>query len=162
MFLGKITMTEKKWFWEDFLPGRRWCKTRDQPLQQAEIIEFAQLYDPLPMHVDPELAVKSPLGVHCASGIQTLAISQRLLYDAFLLDTQIVAGGKLDCVRLVAPVVTGDYLTLSGTVLDVKPHSKMDGYGWVTFDIDITVQPDKLVLMYTSTMLMVRRECFHL
>ncbi len=47
-------------------------------LTRAEIIAFAQLYDPQPFHLDDQAAEKSYFGRLCASGLHTQGMARRL------------------------------------------------------------------------------------
>ena len=49
---------------------------------EAEIIRFAQLYDPQYFHLDPEAARQSHFGRLCASGWHTGGACMRKLIDA--------------------------------------------------------------------------------
>ena len=149
-------MAEKTLYWEDLTLGRTWTARQSAPITTQQIIAFAAEYDPLDMHMDPDLARASPLGVHCASGIQTFAISQRLMCDALLLQTHVVAGGKIDGVRMVAPVVAGDRLELTTHVVRSEPHTRDPGRGWVTFKVEVATAEGKTVLLYEVTVLVLR------
>ncbi|MEY9806619.1 MaoC/PaaZ C-terminal domain-containing protein [Bradyrhizobium elkanii] len=49
---------------------------------EAEILEFAGKYDPVPIHTDPVAAAAGPFGGLIASGFNTIAIYQRLVVEA--------------------------------------------------------------------------------
>ena len=53
-------------------------------LSRADIIEFAQQFDPQPYHLDAEAAEQSIFGALCASGWQVAALTTRLLEDALV------------------------------------------------------------------------------
>jgi acyl dehydratase len=148
---------EKTLFWEDFTPGRGWTAEQPAPITKEQIIAFAAEYDPLDMHIDPDLARSSPLGVHCASAVQTFGIAQRLLCEALLLQTAVVAGGKIDAFRLTAPVVPGDRLKLHAQVIRSSPHTKNHYRGWIEFKVGVTTTGAKTVLVYEVTVLILRR-----
>jgi acyl dehydratase len=150
------TVAEKELYWEDLPAGSIWTAKQSAPITTQEIIAFAAEYDPLDIHIDPDLARSSPLGVHCASGVQTFAISQRLMCDALLLQTNIVAGGKIDGFRMVAPVVPGDTLKLSARVVRSFIHASNHERGWVVFKVDVTTNEGKTVLVYEVTVLIMR------
>jgi acyl dehydratase len=152
-----LTVVDKELFWEDFTPGRVWTASQSAPIATEHIIAFATEYDPLDIHIDPDRARASPLGVHCASGVQTFGISQRLMCDALLLRTNIVAGGKIDDFRMVSPVVAGDLLTLSAQVIRSLIHSKNRHRGWVVFKVEVSTTEGKTVLCYRVTVLILRR-----
>jgi len=150
-------VAEKELFWEDFPLGRTWTSKQSAPITTEQIIAFAAEYDPLDIHIDPDLAHSSPLGVHCASGVQTFGFSQRLMCDALLLQTNVVAGGKIDGFRMVAPVVPGDILKLSAQVVRSLIHAGNHERGWVVFKVDVATTAGKTVLVYEVTVLILRR-----
>lgn len=92
----------------------------DYPLTQDEIVSFAERFDPLDFHIDPDLASASPLGLLCASGVHTQAIMQRLSARGLHRRLAVVAGRGMLGMRLWKPVTPG--LTLHGSteVLDVQ------------------------------------------
>src|SRR3954466_8219932 len=76
---GAIRRMQTKYF-EDFLIGER-IETSGITLTEAQIIDFALVYAPQPIHVDPVAASKGPFGGLIASGFQTLALTFRLFRD---------------------------------------------------------------------------------
>lgn len=54
------------------------------PMTKKRIIEFAQAFDPQPMHLDSECGRASPLGGLAASGWHTASVAMRLFHDAWL------------------------------------------------------------------------------
>lgn len=146
---------EPKLIWEDFTVGRIW-NHGFHTVSEAEIMSFAALYDPLPMHLDPILARESPLGVFCASGIHTLAIAQRALCDAVLKNTHVIAGGGIDRVRMCAPVVPGDVLRVRVLVGRTWQHPKKPCCGWIMLQIEVLRHDNYIVMNYELTLL-VRR-----
>ena len=90
-----------------------------------EIVEFAEQFDPLPIHTDPDTAAESRYGGLIASGYHTLSLSVRLLVDAVRSRRAIVAGLGIDDVRWHAPVRPGDTITIETTILGTRP-SKSD------------------------------------
>jgi acyl dehydratase len=145
----------RKLSWEDFHVGRTWTHGY-QTVTEADIVSFARQYDPLAIHVDPALARESPLGVFCASGIHTLAIAQRLLCEAILLHTRLVAGGGIDEVRMRVPVVPGDSLGVRIRVGDAWPHARRTECAWIVFLIDVLRHDERVVLDYRLTVLIQR------
>lgn len=95
---------------EDLTVGQRF-PFRSYLLEEAEIIEFARRYDPLFIHMDPEAAAKGPFGGLIASGLQTLAIYQRLIVEAMWEQVAGVAGAGIES-RFMRPVRPG--MTLTG------------------------------------------------
>jgi len=141
--------------WEDFSVGRAWshgCHT----VTEAEIIAFAKQHDPLAMHLGPELACETPLGIFCASGIHTLAIAQRCLCDVLLKDTHVVAGREIDKLRMLAPVVPEDKLQVRIQVARTWLHPRKPAYGWVTLVVKVLRNNDFIVMDYQLTILVLR------
>jgi len=87
---------------------------------EEEIIAFAQLYDPQPVHTDPVAAAAHPLFQgQCASGWHTAALSMRMMVAAAgHLGWGVVGGGggELSWARPVRP---GDTLRLEAEVQEV-------------------------------------------
>ncbi|MBA1215882.1 MaoC/PaaZ C-terminal domain-containing protein [Pseudomonas sp. BO3-4] len=149
-------MNDKIYGWEDFSNGQTWQNQRSMALQQDEIIAFAKKFDPLIVHTDPELALNEPLGMHCASGVHTFALSQRMLCDALFTRTKVVAGHRIDCFVMRKPVVAGDVLSITAEVLETKAHHRREDCGWVTFTVKVYVE-GVTVLSYDVTVLIGRR-----
>jgi len=141
--------------WEDFRVGRAWTHGY-RTVTEADIVSFARQYDPLEIHVDPALARESPLGVFCASGIHTLAIAQRLLCEAILLHTRVVAGGGIDEVRMRVPVVPGDSLRVRVRVGEAWPHPRRAECAWTVLLVDVLRHDERVVLDYRLTVLIQR------
>ncbi|MGN8275901.1 MaoC/PaaZ C-terminal domain-containing protein [Pseudomonas sp. SMN5] len=150
-------MNTKALYWEDFSPGKEWTAERPQPVSRQEIIEFALMFDPLDIHIDPEQAARAPLGVHCASGVHTFAMAQRMLCDAFFLKTNLVAGGKFEALKLLRTVLSGDRLHLSSQVLNAYAHTRKPDRGWVVFKVEVFNQDKNVVLTYDTDVLIMRR-----
>lgn len=148
-------MNAKRLCWEDFSVGSVWTHG-PYLITQEEIIEFAKKYDPLEIHTSPERAKHSPLGIFCASGVHTFGIAQRLLCDAILLQTNVVAGGGVDGLRMRLPVIPGDRLYLKVTVVSAQSHRTKPRNGWIEFYIEIPREDDEVVLEYKLTVLLQR------
>lgn len=148
---------EKTLYWEDFTLGKSWSAQRVRPVERDEIVEFALEYDPLDIHIYPERAPSTPLGVHCASGVQTWGMAQRMLCDAFLLQTHVVAGGRMDNFRLLSPVMHGDMLRLKAEVINAAPHFSKEDRGWTAFKVEVSTGDTRVVLVYETTILIMRR-----
>ena len=95
---------------EDLTIGQRF-PFRTYLLDEAEIIEFARKYDPLFIHTDPAAAAKGPFNGLIASGLQTLAIYQRLDVGSVWTQVAGVAGAGIES-RFLRPVRPG--MTLTG------------------------------------------------
>jgi acyl dehydratase len=103
---------------------------------EAEIREFAERYDPQPIHTDPERATASMYGDLIASGWHTAAMSMRLLVDGFLSETAVLGAKGLDRLRWPEPVYAGDELTVYSTIHGVE--AEREAYGVVRWGIETT------------------------
>ncbi|MEF8853069.1 MAG: MaoC family dehydratase [Haloarculaceae archaeon] len=83
----------------------------------AEVVEFAERYDPQPFHTDPEAAAETPFGGLVASGWHTAAMTMRLLVENFLSDVATRGALGVDDLRWRAPVRPGQTLTVETEVL---------------------------------------------
>lgn len=133
--------------WDDFTPGQAWV-FGEYPVTEAEIIDFATRYDPLPMHLDRDTARDTPLGVFCASGIHTFGMTQKLLVDNLYIRCHLIAGGELKSFRLHRPVLPGDRLSVAIRVEDVAPHSRRLDAGWIDFNVLARNASGETVLEY--------------
>lgn len=95
---------------EDLTIGQRF-PFRSYLIEQAEIIAFAERFDPLFIHVDPVAAADGPFGGLIASGLHTMAIYQRLIVEAMWSQVAGVAGRRIES-EFERPVRPG--MTLSG------------------------------------------------
>ena len=98
-------------------------------VSQAEIIAFANDYDPQWFHNDPRAAKESRFGGPIASGWHTCSIAMRLIVDSALAGSESFASPGLDYVKWPAPVRPADRLTLRAAVLDVRRSSKSPELG---------------------------------
>lgn len=76
-----------------------------------EIIDFAGQWDPQDFHTDPATAEAGTYGGIIASGIQTLAVLQRLTVQGIYRDWKVIAGRSLREVQFLRPVRPGDVLS---------------------------------------------------
>lgn len=144
-------------YWEDFETGgvERYGA---YAVTEAEIIEFAKAYDPLPFHTDPQAAKDSPYGALTAPGLLTCSIFMRLLVDHVLLDAASMGSPGVDQVRWLKPVYAGDTLsvrqqTLSTRVLESRPEM-----GLVKNRFEVLNQHDEVVCDIASNGLFARRD----
>lgn len=124
---------------------------------EAEIIEFADKYDPQPFHVDREAAKDSLFGELVASGLHTLALCNRLVADSFYSDTAVVGGKGMDDFRCPAPVRPGDTISVCVRILETIPVDHDQDRGKVMIEQVVTNQDGEDVMSVTS-LVYVRRD----
>jgi acyl dehydratase len=111
---------------EDYVPGAVF-EYGEIPVTEAEIIEFAQRFDPQYIHVDRERAVQGPFGGLIASGWHTTAMMMRLIVDNFLPRSASLGSPGIDELRWLRPVRPGDVLSVRLSILEAtRSRSKPD------------------------------------
>ena len=143
-------------YWEDFHVG----DVRDVgsvTVTEAEIVEFAQRFDPQPFHVDPEAAKASPFGGLIASGWHTTALFMGMFVRAILLGSASLGSPGVDEIRWTAPVRPGDTLTGRSTITDVQPSSSNPRRGTVFTANEVRNQDGVLVMTLKARGFFARR-----
>ena len=123
---------------------------------KAEIIEFAEKYDPQPFHTDEAAAADSVFGGLVASGWHTMAMCMRMLTE-HPDPLAALAGVGADNIRWRRPVRPGDTLHLRTEILDKRPAPNRDDGGYVTTGFECVNQNDETVATYEATALVERR-----
>jgi acyl dehydratase len=149
-------MTEYTYF-EDFVVGQGF-ETPAVTVTAAEIIEFAEKFDPQPMHTDPEQAAGITGGL-IASGWHTASLTMRLLITG---RQYTPAPGTLglgfDKLRWMKPVRPGDTLRLKLEVIGTRESASKPGWGVITNRFVTLNQHDEPVQEMTSSAIVPMRE----
>lgn len=122
-------------YFEDIVPGSRQMGGT-VTVDPDEMLQFARVWDPLPIHVDTAIAHKD-MGGLTAPGLYLLALKQRLLHG-LIAKPAVIASFGYDEVRFLRPVFGGDRLTL---VVD-----------WVEKRIS-TSKPDRGIVVHRLSLL---------
>jgi acyl dehydratase len=101
-------------------------------VSEADIVRFAEEFDPLGIHVDRDAAAASHFGGLIASSIHTFALTQPPVVEHFYGNSDLIAAGHIEEFRLPAPVRPGDTLAVSLTVEDKRHSERTDDRGVVT------------------------------
>ncbi len=110
-------------------------------MDKAEMLAFAQAYDPQWFHVDPERAKDSRWGGLIASGWMTCGVAMRMAVDGILHDSESFGSPGLERLRWMVPVRAGDQLSLEATVDSKRVSSSREDLGiirwtWRLFNQD--------------------------
>ena len=89
-------------------------------LTEADLLGFAQAWDPQWFHTDADAALAGPFQGLIASGWQTCAIAMRLVVERALKGSESFASPGLAYVKWPNPVRAGDTLNLRATVLETR------------------------------------------
>lgn len=109
---------------EDLRVGER-VSLGTQTADRAEMVAFAERYDPQAFHVESD--AESPFGGLVASGWYTAALCMRAFVEEFLSGAATAGAKGVDELRWPAPVRPGDELSVSLSVADTEPRG--DGRG---------------------------------
>jgi acyl dehydratase len=139
---------------EDFKPGMEF-QFRSLTLSESDIMGFAREYDPQLMHVSKTAAEASPWGGIIASGVQTVAIYQRLVCDAVWNRTAVKAGKTMH-VEMRRPVRPGTTLTGKLVVQEVSLRPER-GDALVVTRSELTDDAGEVVLVLTLDGVMLMR-----
>ncbi len=86
----------------------------------AELLQFAQAYDPQWIHTDAERAARGRFGGLIASGWHTCSIAMRLMVDSVLKDSECFVSPGVHRIQWTHPVRAGDALRLRTTVVEAR------------------------------------------
>jgi acyl dehydratase len=130
----------------------------EHQMTEAEILEFARIYDPQPFHVDKEAAKKTIYGGLIASGWQTGAIYMGLLVRKVLGETTSQGSAGIDELRWLLPVRAGDVLRGRLTITGKKPSERHPERGTVFTLGELFNQRDERVFFVRSSGIFSRRQ----
>ncbi|WP_254761945.1 MaoC/PaaZ C-terminal domain-containing protein [Natrinema marinum] len=114
-------------------------------VEKAEMLEFAERYDPQPFHVDEGAAAESMYGDLIASGWLTCALTARLLVTGYMNRNATLGGNGMDEVRWHQPVYAGDTLSVHVELVE-KEAGDNPTFGHTRVKITTTNQDDSIVL----------------
>lgn len=116
-------------------------------LTLEDITSFAEQWDPQFFHTDPERAASEGFfGGIIASGIQTLAVFQRLSVQSFSQNIKVIGGAGIKDLQFRRPVYPDDTLTGSLTVTDIRQEPERNR-ALITYAGELTNQNQERVLL---------------
>ncbi len=133
-----------RWF-EDYTQGAEW-EFGPLEVDEAEVIDFGQRFDPQPFHVDPVAAAAGPYGGLIASGWHTCALMMRLLAEQYLSPASSLGSPGIDELRWILPVRPGDKLTLKTTVREARRSRSKPDRGLIRTHVELVNQRGDVVL----------------
>jgi len=142
-------------FFEDLHVGQRFI-TATHALDAAQIIAFAEVFDPQSFHIDDAAARATLFGGLAASGWHTAAISMRLLVSTGLpiAGGIIGSGGELSWPR---PTYPGDILRVESEVLELVPSRSRPERGMAVIRNETRNQRDETVQVFTPKLVVPRK-----
>ncbi|WP_256298040.1 MaoC/PaaZ C-terminal domain-containing protein [Haloarchaeobius salinus] len=128
-------------------------------LTADEIRAFAEEFDPMAMHTDPE--AEEPFGGLVASGYHTLAAANRVVVDEFRSAVAGIAGMSIENHRWHAPVYPDEELAVELELAEKRASAGRPGTGVIRERVRVTREGEdgrEPVLTYDSVGLVRRRE----
>lgn len=139
-------------YFEDMVAGE--CMTSPAVVvDRDELVDFAKRWDPLPIHVDSEVAVSN--GGPTAPGVFILAVKQRLIHQ--LPEHAVIASFGYDEVRFHHPLRPGDEVHLRYEFVETRASSSKPDRGIVTVRLSLVRNDDDEVVMSHLDTILVRR-----
>lgn len=135
-------------FYEDLAVGEKRVSA-EREVGQAEIIAFAQEYDPQWFHTDAEAAQGSVFGGLIASGIQSIALWCQIDHSATN-DIAWMCGIRWDNVHFLGPVRPGDRLHTVSECLSKRLSDSKPDRGVVGMRCSLVNQRGEEVLVFES------------
>jgi len=143
-------------YFEDFEVGDVYEPDSRYEVTKAEIVEFAEQYDPQRFHLDEKAAEASLFGSLSASGWHTASMCMRLLVDGVLDEASMGARG-IDELRWKRPVHPGDTLRVEVEVLDKRRSESRPEMGHVRTALTGYNQNDEAVIEWIALGMFRRR-----
>ncbi len=143
-------------YFEDYAVGQIYHSSRHR-IDKAQIIAFAEQFDPQPYHLDEEAAKKSPFKGLAASGWHTAAITMRLLVDGEFKPAGGILGVGFDQLSWPRPVRPGDELRVTSEVLELRPSKSRPDRGLIRAQNTTLNQHDEPVQIFTANLIVPRR-----
>jgi acyl dehydratase len=135
----------------DFQPGMT-IEGGRRVVTEAEIIEFAQRYDPQWFHTDPVRAQNSRWKGLISSGWMTCSVAMELAVKSVLADSESIGSPGIEQLKWLNPVRPGDELELRIEVLETR-LSRSGAVGIVKWRWLLSTQGRTPVLDLTATSL---------
>jgi len=144
-------------YFEDYTPGAVY-EYGYVTVSEAEILDFARVFDPQPIHVDPAFAAQGPFHGLIASGWHTAGIMMRLIVDHYLSRVASLASPGVDELRWPAPLRPGDSVRLRVTTVEARRSRSKPDRGLVRTQAELITQNDETVLTLTAMNLLRTRD----
>ncbi len=112
-------------------------------IEKEKMLEFARLYDPIPLHFDEEYAKTTRFGQLIAPGVMSFMAVWAKFVENDILGNELIAG-KSTKIEWFHPVFAGD--VLKGMAHISKITRRNDYNGIVEITIDVYNQHQNLVL----------------
>ena len=118
-------------------------ETAPTVIEREKMLDFARLYDNIPLHTDEEYAKKTPFGKLIAPGVMSfMSVWAKYLEVSFFGDE--LLAGKSTKIEWLKPVFVDDVLTGRATITALTPRNEKNGIVEIT--VEVYNQNGELVL----------------
>ncbi len=129
--------------------GQRWSGG-PITMSEADIVRFAEEFDPQPMHVDKEAAAAGRFGGLIASGWHVASRVMRDFVDRAPFGETPMLGLKVDDLQWRHPVRPGDVLSITREVVDIAVSRSKPDRGVLTMRMTVTNQDGAIVMTFLN------------
>ena len=141
---GKEPMIRGKYF-EEFEVGMNFMSP-GRTVTESDIVNFAGLSgDYTLIHTDVEFSKSTPVGQRVAHGLLGLSIASGLAVRTGVLEGTVIAFREIKEWKFIKPILIGDTVQVSLTVLETKELRRMGG-GAVNIELRLLNQNDDTVM----------------
>jgi acyl dehydratase len=116
--------------YEDLEVGKTY-QVGSHTFTRDEIVQFASQFDPQPFHVDEAAGAASMFGALAASGWHTCSVMMGMLVRNMLNGSTSMGSPGIDDIRWHKPVLVGDTITMTNTILGKRVSASKPDRGIV-------------------------------
>lgn len=102
-------------------------------IEKEKMVDFARLYDNIPLHTDEEYAKTTPFGKLIAPGVMSFMSVWAKYLEVDFFGAELLAG-KSTKIEWLKPVFAGDVLTGKATVTSLTRRNEKNGIVEITID----------------------------
>ncbi len=144
-------------YFEDMPIGLSAESTEEHLFTAEEIKSFAGTWDPMPFHLDEEIAKATPMGGLFASSVHILAAAIKLTHSCLDREVAAIAALGWQDVRFPKPAMAGDRVRIRSQVIDRRESRSKPDRGIITSQNHVINQHGEIVAEYKINTLMMKR-----
>ena len=123
-------------------------------IEKDKMVDFAKLYDNIPLHVNEDYAKSTHFGKLIAPGVMSFMSVWAKYLEVDIIGEELLAG-KSTKIEWYKPVFAGDILTGKATITKLTERNERNGIAEIT--IQVSNQKGELVLTNVTEAIVKRR-----
>ena len=123
-------------------------------IEKDKMVDFAKLYDNIPLHVDEDYAKSTHFGKLIAPGVMSFMSVWAKYLEVDIIGEELLAG-KSTKIEWYKPVFAGDILTGKATITKLTERNERNGIAEIT--MQVSNQKGELVLTNVTEAIVKRR-----